>query len=545
MELNDPVGFNWESPELMADLVMRLQQVRERGTRLVESEAMVLQGAGPHFCTGGGRPDGSIPDSERDRGPSSWWRFPTSNQIALMLRELPVPTICAVHGKLIGGGVALALAADLIVSADGATFSFGNLPRGMNPLFMLSRSMSLTVGQGMAEQLYLEDPVLTANEAFAAGLVSEIAGNVGETKLAALEHASRWAKGDTAFMHGPVSRVCSSMPAHSAREVSLMVTRIVRDLKKTKPASLSRSKPAATSAPVLASRVDPRWLGLSSEELNVRVLAEVRNACNSVIGDSADLEDDMPLMEAGVDSLGATELANALKSNTGLEFDSMVLFSHPTISQLVAHITHELQRSIDLESDAPILQLDPRWKGLSSEELETQIDSFVRQAVESVLGDVANLDDDIPLMEAGVDSLGATELRNVLHAESGLELDSMVLFSHPTIRQLKAHIVTSLKQPKDRDNTTRSSQSRRFEDKLASIAESNQVAIVGMGGRFPGGIEGPAMLWDAVQAGKSMLGKVPFNRWDADAVSVQRQINHGRHGASHEVGRICRRPRII
>ena len=154
----------------------------------------------------------------------------------------------------------------------------------------------------------------------------------------------------------------------------------------------------------------------------------------------------------------------------------MVLFSHPTISQLVAHITHELQRSIDLESDAPILQLDPRWKGLSSEELETQIDSFVRQAVESVLGDVANLDDDIPLMEAGVDSLGATELRNVLHAESGLELDSMVLFSHPTIRQLKAHIVTSLKQPKDRDNTTRSSQSRRFEDKLASIAESNQVA---------------------------------------------------------------------
>ena len=60
VELNDPVGFNWESPELMADLVMRLQQVRDEALA-GRVKAMVLQGAGPHFCTGGGRPDGSIP----------------------------------------------------------------------------------------------------------------------------------------------------------------------------------------------------------------------------------------------------------------------------------------------------------------------------------------------------------------------------------------------------------------------------------------------------------------------------------------------------
>jgi enoyl-CoA hydratase/carnithine racemase len=62
------------------------------------------------------------------------------------LRKLPVATTAAVHGKLIGGGVALSLAAQYRISSQEATFNFGNLPRGMNPLFMLSRSLALVAG---------------------------------------------------------------------------------------------------------------------------------------------------------------------------------------------------------------------------------------------------------------------------------------------------------------------------------------------------------------------------------------------------------------
>lgn len=84
------------------------------------------------------------------------------NDLATAIRNLPVPTICAVHGKLIGGGVALALAADIRVAAKNASYNFGNLPRGMNPLFMLSRSMPLYIGYGRANLLYLEDPIANA-----------------------------------------------------------------------------------------------------------------------------------------------------------------------------------------------------------------------------------------------------------------------------------------------------------------------------------------------------------------------------------------------
>ena len=75
------------------------------------------------------------------------------------------------HGKLIGGGVALCLATTWRVGSHGASFNFGNLPRGMNPLFMLSRSLPLIVGHDLAVTMYLEDPILSSHCALKAGVL--------------------------------------------------------------------------------------------------------------------------------------------------------------------------------------------------------------------------------------------------------------------------------------------------------------------------------------------------------------------------------------
>jgi len=45
-----------------------------------------------------------------------------------------------------------------------------------------------------------------------------------------------------------------------------------------------------------------------------------------------------------------------------------------------------------------------------------------------------------PLMEAGLDSLGAVELRNALAARFGVELPATVTLDHPTIDALAAYI---------------------------------------------------------------------------------------------------------
>ena len=69
------------------------------------------------------------------------------------------------HGKLIGGGVALALTAGYCVSTYEVVFNFGNISRGMNPLFMLSRALPLVAGKSETMDMYLENPTVGAHAA--------------------------------------------------------------------------------------------------------------------------------------------------------------------------------------------------------------------------------------------------------------------------------------------------------------------------------------------------------------------------------------------
>ena len=62
-----------------------------------------------------------------------------------------------------GGGVAFALSTDWLVCPIGTTFNYGNLPRGVNPLFMFSRALPLMVGYSTGYQIYLEDIVLSCD----------------------------------------------------------------------------------------------------------------------------------------------------------------------------------------------------------------------------------------------------------------------------------------------------------------------------------------------------------------------------------------------
>ena len=62
------------------------------------------------------------------------------------MRKLHVHKSGALSGKLIGGGVAFALATDWRSCTVKTTFNYGNLPRGVNPLFMFSVALPAMVG---------------------------------------------------------------------------------------------------------------------------------------------------------------------------------------------------------------------------------------------------------------------------------------------------------------------------------------------------------------------------------------------------------------
>ena len=52
---------------------------------------------------------------------------------------------------------------------------------------------------------------------------------------------------------------------------------------------------------------------------------------------------------------------------------------------------------------------------------------------------------------------------------------------------------------------------------IAERASTEPIAVVGMGCRFPGGVNNPDQYWDLLKQGRSGIVAVPAQRWDAEA----------------------------
>ncbi|CNM32432.1 phenolpthiocerol synthesis type-I polyketide synthase PPSB [Mycobacterium tuberculosis] len=65
-------------------------------------------------------------------------------------------------------------------------------------------------------------------------------------------------------------------------------------------------------------------------------------------------------------------------------------------------------------------------------------------------------------------------------------------------------------------------------DRVSRIAVAEPVAVVGIGWRFPGDVDGPESFWDFLVAGRNAISTVPADRWDAEAFYHPDPLTPGR-----------------
>jgi enoyl-CoA hydratase len=158
---------------------------------------VVLTGAGKGFSSGADHKSaGSVPHVQELTRPTYALRsMAILDDVILALRKLHQPVIAAVNGAAIGGGLCLALAADIRVASSGAYFRAAGINNGLTASELgLSYLLPRAIGSSRAFEIMLTGRDIDAEEAERIGLVSR---RVPEDQL--LETCYAMAERITAF----------------------------------------------------------------------------------------------------------------------------------------------------------------------------------------------------------------------------------------------------------------------------------------------------------------------------------------------------------
>ena len=110
-------------------------------------------------------------------------------------------------------------------------------------------------------------------------------------------------------------------------------TSLVKPQSKSQP--LSAASVAASSSAALSASA-PSMTALTTEQRLAHLTAEIASAVASVLG--SEVPPSEPLMAAGLDSLGAVELKNALETHMGLELPSTLIFDYPSVYAIADYV---------------------------------------------------------------------------------------------------------------------------------------------------------------------------------------------------------------
>ncbi len=211
--LDRPEKLNALSSALESDLGAAL------GTaEVADARAIVIAGAGRSFSVGA--------DVTEMRGQTpadilAYYR--ATGDVYERVSDLPMPTVAAIHGHCLGGGLELALACDLRVADATAVFGLPEVALGIVPSSGGLLRLVQAVGPARTKELVLLRERFGSEEAERAGLVTAVVPE-GTALAGALEIARRLA--DLPATAVEVAKRAIDASAVSSREAALLIERL-------------------------------------------------------------------------------------------------------------------------------------------------------------------------------------------------------------------------------------------------------------------------------------------------------------------------------
>jgi enoyl-CoA hydratase/carnithine racemase len=182
--LNLVTGAMMESLDAALDELARDHDVR----------AVVVTGAGTRaFCAGS-----DVKEFDGLAGRVAQGKLLYEKYVYRKLAELPVPTIAAIEGDALGGGLELALCCDLRIASARARLGMPEVRLGVIPGSGGTQRLPAVVGPARAKELILVGELISAQRAEQIGLVNAVADD-GQALAVATDMAQRIAQ------RGPVA----------------------------------------------------------------------------------------------------------------------------------------------------------------------------------------------------------------------------------------------------------------------------------------------------------------------------------------------------
>lgn len=192
LTINQPARRNAMTEAMWEQLDAHLSDLRDSPAR-----ALILSGSGEHFCAGA-----DINELREQLAKPTRLRA-NSERIQIVqqaLAALPIPSLAAIRGACVGGGVGLALCCDLRLATPDARFALTPTRLGLHYSLIDSRRLAGVIGLARARQMLLTADLIDAAEAARWGLVTELHPDADALEAAALACAQSWAQSSPAAL---------------------------------------------------------------------------------------------------------------------------------------------------------------------------------------------------------------------------------------------------------------------------------------------------------------------------------------------------------